>query len=103
VRAIYLCYICVSNIQHRMYRWSGFTSNRKDAIAKMSKQRGSEQIHAFVSGRSFDKSELDHPVKENIGVLPEHWQILWSNRIAGLPHVWSNYVNIVENTFITVD
>lgn len=65
-------------------------SDLKDVIAEMSNQRVSEQIQAFVSGRNFDKSVFKSPVKENIGILPELWQILWSSRIARLPHdVWS--------------
>jgi hypothetical protein len=90
VRATYLCYICVSNILHRMYRW--YPSEQIDTIAEMSNQRVSKQIQAYVNGKSFDESEFDHPVMENIGVLPEHWQILWSSRIAGLSHVWTTSI-----------
>ena len=88
-----------------MYRPWGSGDYQEDAIADMSNQRTNRLLQALISGRSFDRSEFDYPVMEYIGELPEQWQILWSSRIAGLPHVWSTCVDIVENTvtFITVD
>jgi hypothetical protein len=61
----------------------------EDAIAKMSSQRTRDQIQAFmVTGKRLDESELSFPLMVNVGVLPEHWQMLWSSRVAGLPDVW---------------
>lgn len=75
----------VSNSQHRMYRRRG----QEDVIAKMSSKRESDQIQALVRGKRFDRSKFSFPVMQNIGVLPEQWQLLWSSRVAGLPDVWS--------------
>ena len=65
---------------------------QRDVIVETSSERVNDRIQALVrmvSRRNFDKSVFPFPVVENIGVLPESWQILWSSRVAGLPDAWS--------------
>lgn len=81
-----------SNIQHHMYRYR-WVHDRKDIIVKMFSKRASDQIRILVSEKSLDRSA---PVTPNIRVLPEHWKILWSDRVAGLPQMFGEYVSIVE-------
>ena len=66
-----------------MFKWG-----LEDFIVKTSSEQASDQMQALVSGR-FNRSELSQPIIQTIGVLPEHWQILWSSRVAGLPDIWS--------------
>ena len=80
-----------NNIQYDTmdwYRWiDGSLSD--DAIVEMSSKHASEQLQALLNGRRFDASEFSSPMMPNIGVWPEHWQMVWSSRVAGLPDVWS--------------
>ena len=60
-----------------------------DAIVEMSSKHASDQLQALLNGRRFDASEFSSPMMPNIGVWPEHWQMVWSSRVEGLPDVWS--------------
>ena len=80
-----------NNIQYDIMDWSRWIdgSLSDDAIVEMSSKHASDQLQALLNGRRFDASEFSSPMMPNIGVLPEHWQMVWSSRVAGLPDVWS--------------
>ena len=79
-----------NNIQHNIWYWSPWANDSlsEDAIAEMSSERASEKLQALLNG-NFDGLEFSSPVMRHIGVWPEHWQMLWSSRVAGLTDVWS--------------
>ena len=80
-----------NNIQYDIMDWSRWIdgSLSDDAIVEMSSKHPSDQLQALLNGRRFDASEFSSPMMPNIGVCPEHWQMVWSSRVAGLPDVWS--------------